>query len=155
MSEPLTVYLCGPMAGCKNFEHVERRANQKLWVKAAFLEEWYRRAMGPEPPEIEFLDPTAGRTPHVSALVDRDLTCVAVATVVLADVWKVGLGTGMEMAHSTKAKTVAAVEDPGLAVNPWIHWHAESVWGTVEGACGRVAELLCDEAARRANGGKT
>lgn len=115
----ITIYLSGPMADCTD----EEMHGWRDEVKDKFTVE---RAAG----RVVFLDPTVrdfrNREVTPDEIVEPDLDEIDASTVLLANCWKTGTGTSMEIFYAAgcHGKLVIAVVPPGKFVSPWLAYHA-------------------------------
>lgn len=116
----IAIYLSGPMADCTD----EEMHGWRDEVKDEFTVEV---ASG----RVRFLDPTARDfrerecvTPD--EIIEPDLDEIDESNVILANYWKTGTGTAMEIFYAAgcHGKLVIAVVPPGKFVSPWIEYHA-------------------------------
>lgn len=130
------VYLCGPMDNCTDSEGKDwrRRATEYLgadrvlnpwdWSNPA----WWGREL------------TAGES---YTLVRADLDRLTKSTIVLANLWKPSPGSSMELVYAFTYGIDVVVVAP-KPVSPWVQYHADWVYGTLEEGLEKVKELLTE-----------
>lgn len=119
--KPISIYQCGPMAGCTDEEmHGWREALKKDW------------------PNINWLDPCerSYNLQQFRKLVDDDIADIESADYILAYYWKTGSGSAMELAYNyyVARKPSVVVVPEFKVVSPWVRYHADYLVETFEHA---------------------
>lgn len=109
---PITVYLCGPMADCDNEE----------------MHGW-RDRLKKENPDIHWLDPCDRhyKVQEWRVLVDEDIADIDASDFLLSYYWKTGTGSAMEISYNyyvAKKPSIVVVPD-FKRVSPWLRYHAD------------------------------
>lgn len=112
VSEQISIYQCGPMAGCTDEE----------------MHGW-REQLKKDYPDINWLDPCERSYVHQQwrRLVDDDIADINAADYVLAYYWKTGSGSAMELAYNfyVARKPSVVVVPEFKVVSPWVRYHAD------------------------------
>ena len=108
----MKVYLAGPIFGCTDDEaHTWREVVKEHLGEANCIDPMRRDYRGIE-------------DANVNAIVNDDYDDIDASSVVLANCWKPGWGTPMEIHYAyTCSKHVIAICPPG-PVSPWLTYHA-------------------------------
>lgn len=147
-------YLAGPIAGCTDAEANDWRELVKSKVS-----------------DIEWLDPmdrdfrnygTLGKTNYdivnhghnynrlpadvVQTIVHGDKRCIDESDVILYNCWKPGWGTAMEMLYAFEHGKLNIAVANGH-VSPWIRYHADVVFDTLEEAIDYLHEHVLTKGA--------
>ena len=120
----MKVYLGGPIAGCTDEEAKDWRNHLKKIL-----------------PSIEFSDPMDRDFrevdgDHTEVIVEGDLDAIDSCDVLLANCWKIGWGTGMEIMYASrwadiKILTIVPPEHP---ISPWLTYHCDYIARSMEDA---------------------
>lgn len=117
----LSIYQCGPMAGCTDEE----------------MHGW-REQLKKDYPEVNWLDPCnrSYKLQQFRKLVDDDIADIAAADYILAYYWKTGSGSAMELAYNyyVARKPSVVVVPEFKVVSPWVRYHADYLVETFEHA---------------------
>ena len=129
-----TVYLAGPIDGCTEAEARDWRQDaKKLLVSCQCL----------DPMDRYFtLAEAHARGREIVGLDKRD---ISLSDFVLANVWKKGFGTPMEMvfAHVEEEIPVVVVWPTAMGpINPWVYEHCLVVLPTVTDACRWIESVV-------------
>lgn len=120
-TKPISIYLCGPMAGCTDEE----------------MHGW-REQLKKDYPAINWLDPCdrSYKLQQFRKLVDDDIADIEAADYILAYYWKTGSGSAMELAYNYYiARKPSVVVIPEFkTVSPWVRYHADYLVETFEHA---------------------
>lgn len=114
-----TIYLGGPMLDCTEEEMQDWRDE----VQDEFTVEVASGA-------VAFLNPCArtwdGTQAGAEYIVERDLEDIDECDIVIANLWKIGVGTSMEVFYAAgcHGKLVITIVPEGRSVSPWLMVHS-------------------------------
>lgn len=121
----ITGYLAGPIANCNDDECLA-----------------WRNEVVEKLPNIKWLNPMDRDARHYGPLsddeikwiVEGDKNCIYDSDIILANCWKPGWGTGMEiiLAHILRLPVYSVV--PEGKISPWIRYHSTEVFRSLDDA---------------------
>jgi nucleoside 2-deoxyribosyltransferase len=121
------IYLAGPIDGCDDAEASDWR-------------ELCKKRLGAENCLDPMSDDYRGREHLYAEIVHKDLDLINQCDLVLANCWKKGWGTPMEIMYSyLNDIPVVVVVPPDLPfVSPWLVYHAKDIYTSVDAALTNV-----------------
>lgn len=127
------IYLAGPILGCSTGE-------ARVWrndVKKVFE------------PDCECLDPMvySSSDDPAETIVRNDLELIRKSDIILANMWKLGPGTTMELAYAkVYGVPVVLVGAEEFKASPWFAHHATLAWcGDLKGGMAHVLNWLIEQ----------
>ena len=120
-----TVYLAGAINGCSDWEAKTWRNIARIMLESdlAILNPMARDYRGKE-------------DENVREIVEKDLADIEAADYILVMALRPSWGTAMEVRHAYKlAKPIYVVVHEGISVSPWLRYHANAIYPTINDAC--------------------
>lgn len=116
------VYLAGPYAGCTEEEALgwRRKATGLLGAHNVVCPKWH-------PDELDFT------TDRCRRIVDDDICDIDRSVALLANCWRPGWGTGMEIMYANMTNKMVVVVATGR-ISAWLRTHADYLTDTLEKA---------------------
>ena len=119
----MKIYLAGPIGGCTDSEANDWRTQAKNRFGEDSCVDPMRR------------DYRGKTDEHYKEIVHKDLDDIDASDLVLANCWKPGWGTPMEIFYSYLRNTpVIAVAKSKASVSPWLRYHATVVYYSLDDA---------------------
>jgi nucleoside 2-deoxyribosyltransferase len=78
---------------------------------------------------------------HEQLIVEGDKSDIRRSEVVLANIWKTGTGTCMEIMYAHMIGVPVIIVTDKLQISPWYSYHAKMRFPTVELACGQINSM--------------
>lgn len=123
----MKVYLAGPIQSCSDDE-------VRLWRAIATAH------LGPENVYDPMSRDLRGREDtEWQRIVSEDKSHLRRADAILAYVWKPSVGTAMEIMYASElGRLVIVVVPPPWMISPWLRYHADEVFRTLDAALRRL-----------------
>ena len=123
---PIYTYLCGGINGLNDDQAITWREKAKSLLKTKTLDPMRRDYRGKE-------------DQSVGDIVRGDLEDIEASRFVLVNATRPSWGTGMEMVYSFIGNPEYIVAfTGGVKVSPWVRFHTDAIFNTVEEACADI-----------------
>jgi nucleoside 2-deoxyribosyltransferase len=126
----ITIYLAGPMSQCTEYD-------KKFWrekVKQYFRDKGYIA-------ETKFVDPVEFVENNMKDAVEGDKKRLEKCDVVIANMWKMSVGTIMEIKHAHDCKIpVYLVAPKSMKNNWWLKYHVKLMNSGLQRVCDYVIQ---------------
>jgi len=116
----VVIYLAGPMMDCSHSEMKDWRTEVKKHY---------------EDSQVEILDPVDHVDYKMEEAVRSDKRCICKADVVLVNMWKMSIGTSMEIMWAyVLNKKIITIAPSELKDNYWLKYHSNFIVSNLENA---------------------
>ena len=124
--DPIYTYLCGGINGLSDDQAITWREKAKSLLKTETLDPMRRDYRGRE-------DQAVGE------IVQGDLEDINASQFVLVNATRPSWGTAMEMVYSYLGNPgYVVIFTEGAKISPWVRFHADAIFDTVEEACADI-----------------
>lgn len=125
----LTIYLCGPIAGCSDEECREWRD---------YVKERHSNCIDPMKRDFRGL----GAINHDKVIVELDKRDIRNSDVLLVNPFKSSVGTSMEMIYAWELGKAVVTVMPDYQISPWLKYHSTIIVDSLDEALDKIHRFV-------------